>query len=403
MQVNVKEFVKELGFTLRFVGKQSTIPILQNVHLSASVDRLTVCGTDLEIAGVTSITGQPDGAEIPWATTAPAHMLLKYLKQVKDTTVRVLPTITKSEPYKVKKPVLDEKGAKIWDATTKEFKETEVEKIDETHRLILTHGKDSEASFDGMGTASFPEIPIPDKIYGELRGLKLAHQRSSIAVSAEESRFTLNGSLLELNPDGQSVIVSTDGHRLSYLPIDATALHPCKTIIRKNALYEASRMNGDSCLFGMNENFHLFLGPQRSIISRKLTGTFPDYTRVMPKEFWRSITLKSAELAEVIQRVSVCADERSQAITFSVEGGKLVVEAKQYDKSAKGAVPIFCSDDMPWKCGFNFGYCLDFLKLAPETVTLKVPAPEENTGNVKGASEFVTEDQWKYLIMPLRI
>ena len=389
---------------LRFIEKKSTIPILQNVSLTAGGGKLCLVGTNLEIAGMTSIPGESEVDETAWATTVPAR-LLKYLAQVKDDTVRLSPTITKSEPYKMKEPILDDKGKKIWDEKTKEFKEQEVEKFNESHKLCIRHGEDSEATFDGMSPSSFPEVPIPDKVYGELRGLKQAPHRAAVAISAEESRFTLNGVLLALVPDGQSALISTDGHRLSYLPINATALLKCETIVRRDALYEAARMNGDSCLFGMNDEFHLFLGPQRSIISRKLTGIFPDYHRVLPSEHWRSIAMQSETLAEVIQRVSVCADERSCFVHFYVDlaSRRMTVKAEQCDQKAQGSVPIEWPDDTPWNAGLNWTYVADFLKLAPGAIRFQIPEIDPKVECVSRVMEFVTEDGWRMVIMPMRL
>ena len=199
-------------------------------------------------------------------------------------------------------------------------------------------------------------------------------------------------------------MVATDGHRLSYTPVSATALLKCKTVILKSALYEVQRMNGcDSVLFAMDEKMQLFLGHQRSIVARKPTGNFPDYERVLPKEFWRTISLPVEPLAKVIQRVSVCADERSCAVKFYVDaaGQKMTVKAEQMEQTAKGSVPIIWPDEAPWVGGLNWTYCMDFLKLADGEVFFGMPECKEG-GCVSSAMEFTTPDGFRYVVMPMR-
>ena len=45
--------------------------------------------------------------------------------------------------------------------------------------------------------------------------------RTSFAISMEESRFTLNGALPLMRPDGLT-IVATDGHRLAFVQANST-------------------------------------------------------------------------------------------------------------------------------------------------------------------------------------
>ena len=402
MIVNVKEFSKELEYVGRFIEKKTSIPILAHALICAGGDKLSLVGTDLELTGMTSIPGTAETPAESWAITAPRKKLQEYLKQVEDAEIRVSTSIETGKPVKVKRDKLDDKGHKIYDAITRATVTEEVEETYTTYRLILHHGDGGEASFEGMAHESFPEVPIPTKIHGELGNLKQMYQRCEMAISKEESRFTLNGALLILNP-ANSAVVSTDGHRLSYLPATFTALEPCKTIVLKSALFEAQRMNGDTCLFGSDDNFQLFLGHQRSIVARKLKGTFPDYERVLPKEFWRSITVDAKELHKIIKRAAVCADERSRAILLYVKDNTLVAEAKQLEQTARGSIPIEWPDDAVWRGGINASYAMGFLALADGPVTFNFQAVREGKECADSAMEFRTPDGWRMVIMPMRV
>jgi DNA polymerase-3 subunit beta len=402
MIVNVKELLKELDYIGRFVEKKTSIPILAHALICAGGDKLSLVGTDLELTGMTSIPGTAEAPAESWTITAPIRKLKEYLKQVDDKEVSVSASIETGKPVKITRDKLDDNGKPTYDPITRAKVTEEVEETYTTYRLVLHHGDGGEASFEGMDPKCFPEVAIPAKIHGELGNLKQMYQRCEMAISKEESRFTLNGALLILNPEN-SAVVSTDGHRLSYLPATFTALEPCKTIVMKKALFEAQRMNGDTCLFGMDENFQLFLGHQRSIVARKLKGNFPDYERVLPKEFWRSITVDAKELHKIIKRSAVCAHERSRAIQLYVKDKTLVAEAKQMEQTARGSIPIEWPDDAAWRGGINADYALGFLALADGPVTFGFQAVREGKECVDAAMQFSTPEGWLMVIMPMRI
>ena len=116
-------------------------------------------------------------------------------------------------------------------------------------------------------------------------------QKTIFAISAEESRFTLNGALLLFKSDGLTM-VATDGHRLalveSEVPLPSLGA-PYKALLPRKAMQELVKLSGDAgegacsdsratkiiCSFEIGE---------RLLISRKLTGNFPDYERVLPKD-----------------------------------------------------------------------------------------------------------------------
>ena len=75
-----------------------------------------------------------------------------------------------------------------------------------------------------------------------------AHGREDLfAVSAEESRFQLNGALLKLK-DGSLEMVATDGHRLALVEGGLRAAHGDEqdgVLVPRKALQELLRFEGD--------------------------------------------------------------------------------------------------------------------------------------------------------------
>jgi DNA polymerase-3 subunit beta len=173
--VDTKDLTKELEWAARFADKRSRIPILQNVSLRSVKGSLQLIATDLETAGITTVPA--NGAE--FAVTVPADQTLKYLRKVSDASVSL--------------------------------------SVD-NNKLVIQHGDDSEATINGLAIDSYPELPAFPKDRFMLKGLESALPRVICSISADESRFTLNGALLEISAT-KAHFVSTDGHRMSIVPI----------------------------------------------------------------------------------------------------------------------------------------------------------------------------------------
>ncbi len=144
--------------------------------------------------------------------------------------------------------------------------------------------------------------------------------KTIFAISMEESRFTLNGSLLLLKNNGLAM-VATDGHRLAM--VENTVDLPGVT----SSVSGAAAAQGDgrdseagagcrarmpSMQFSGDENHLFFQLGERLLLSRKLTGNFPDFERVLPKDHPHSVALDREELREV-HRARVAVFRRAVA------------------------------------------------------------------------------------------
>ena len=157
--------------------------------------------------------------------------------------------------------------------------------------------------------------------------------RTSFAISMEESRFTLNGALLLMRPEGLTM-VATDGHRLAYVqakPENSGNLEkPFRALVPKKAMAELVKLADEAedeamAVFAGDDNHLFFQVGHRLLITRKLTGNFPDYERVLPKDHTLMATLQKDEIRSAIERVAQFADERSRAIRVQFTSGEVRV------------------------------------------------------------------------------
>src|SRR5258708_36634822 len=83
-----------------------------------------------------------------------------------------------------------------------------------------------------------------------------------------------------------------------------------------------------------DDNHLFFQFGERLLITRKLTGNFPDYERVLPKDHNQVVTLQKDEIKSAVERVSQFADERSRAIRVQFGPG----EVKAFRSSVESGV-----------------------------------------------------------------
>ena len=317
-------FARELSLAVNSVEKKTSIPILGNVLLESNGERLSINSTDLECAFSTSMEskGTPGGR-----ATIPAKKLLDY--------IRLLPA----------GEVALSIGENFW--------------------ASLKAGR-AKTRIAGMSADSFPELPkMPDTVTPiPAPGLARLIRRTQQGISNEMTRFTLNGALLKITED-EFIMVATDGHRLIYASIPGGG-KPQLSLVPQKALHEAGKLAGELAIsaevqFATDDN-HLFFGAGlRTLTARKLTWNFPDYERVLPKDFKGSATFNVAEFTSAVNLVRQAADERSRAIKLSIKDGAIGLNASTSDSMESTSSVAAEIDGDGVDIGINADYVLDAL------------------------------------------
>jgi DNA polymerase-3 subunit beta len=263
-----------------------------------------------------------------------------------------------------------------------------------------------------MSRDSFPELPqMPDPIAEiPVRTLASMIARTQFAISMEESRFTLSGALLLLRPEGLTM-VATDGHRLAFVQASAADSgkvdQQFRALVPKKAMVELTKLaddadDGASAVFSGDDN-HLFfqVGP-RLLITRKLTGNFPDYERVLPKDHALSAKLHKDDIRSAIERVAQFADERSRAIRVQFTSGEVRIfsQSVEMGESEESVPSEYQGPDL--EIGFNAQYLLDFLRAIPQDNVSFELKDQKSAGEMRPVGDAAPE-QYRYVVMPMRI
>ncbi|MBI1357089.1 MAG: DNA polymerase III subunit beta [Acidobacteria bacterium] len=370
MEITVKssDLVKELGLGQGVVEKKTTIPVLSNVLIEAQEGRLLIAATDLEL-GIQAFC--PATVTKKGSTTLPAKKLLDYVRLLPDAELAL--------------------------------------KVGDNQAASIACGR-AKTRIAGMSRDNFPELPKMPAALTKIPAKALVNSISKtiFAVANEESRYTLIGALMVLREDGIAM-VATDGHRLAFVrtPMALEGVSgEIRGLIPKKAMAELQKLaadGGESMMvdFATDENHLFFQCGSRLLVTRKLSGQFPDYERVLPKEKGTAVPLHRDELMAAVRRVSQFADDRSRAVRFELAEGELKLAASGSDAGeSEESIPAETGAKR-MKVGFNAQYVLDFLGVA-ETDSVELQfKDEESAGQMQliGQGDY----EYRYVVMPMRI
>ena len=370
MEITVSKFelLRELTATQGVVERKTTIPILSNYLFEAAGDKLSLTATDLDLSLRTSCNAK---VKKEGACTIPARKLYDYVKLLPDAdiTIRLL----------------------------------------ENHWVSIRCGR-SNTKMVGMARSNFPGLsvfPSTGTIKIPAAVLRSMISKTGFAIASEESRYTLNGALMVLKPESITM-VATDGHRLAHVERAGEKFEgvsgEMKTLIPKKAMDELKSLldsDVETIDFAKDESTLFFRVGPRLLTSRQLTGQFPNYEAVLPKDVSKSITLQGEELGAAIARVAQFADERSRAVRLRLEKGELKLSASSTETGESEDSIEIAYDGEPMAIGFNAQYLIDFIKATGSGEVKLELKDAQSAGQLRPAEG---EDyKYRYIVMPMRI
>jgi DNA polymerase-3 subunit beta len=264
----------------------------------------------------------------------------------------------------------------------------EVLLVQEEPRVLAIRAGSSRFKIHGLAADDFPTLPsLPAAEPNGRVQIPFADFRRMVAkvlfaVSAEESRFQLNGALLKVK-DGSLEIVATDGHRLALVEKREETLAKAgaedSVLVPRKALQELQRLEGEGLLeFRRGEHHLSFRLGRRELICRILEGTFPDYERVIAKDNDKKVLFDRKALAEAVQRAALMTSDRARAVRLQFSPGQLVISAVNADLG-EAVEEVACEYDGPeFRLGINPDYLSQFLS-AVETDRVRLELKDENT------------------------
>ena len=345
MEFTIKQSVlkEELGFIQGVVERKTTIPVLANILIeSIGEGEIRIVGTDLDV------TIRCDAEAViarPGSMCIQARKLFDIVRALESGDVHF--------------------------------------KKEDNEWVTMKCGR-ANFRLAGVSREQFPEIPsfksTPMKLPAAVFNYFI--QNTAFAITNEVSRFTLSGAKFIVG-DGSAKMITTDGHRLAYIEKKLTSSSESdamETLIPKKALLELAKVSRDTSSdisFGEDANHLYFEMEGRLLISRKLSGQFPNYEMVMPKDNDKIAIFDLDEMRAAVRRVSLMADERNRSIRVTVREGEIELSAKSSEEGEgiEAVQAEYAGDE--FQLGFNWQYLLEFLN---------------NAGSLHSSNDAVTTD-----------
>jgi DNA polymerase-3 subunit beta len=365
--VSRAELLRELTAAQSVVERKTTIPILSNFLFEAADDKLTITATDLDQSLRTSCAAKVKKAG---ACTIPARKLYDYIKLLPEGDISL--------------------------------------KLMDNHWVQIRAGR-SNTKMVGMARANFPQVPeFPTA--GASPALRNMISKTIFAISNEESRYTLNGALLVLKAESMAM-VATDGHRLAHIEKLGEVLEGIsgekKTLIPRKALAELSGLlsstDAETMEFADDDQTLFFKVGGRVLTSRKLTGQFPNYEAVLPRDNTKFVIVRSEDLMASIQRVAQFADERSGAIKIRLEQNELKLSAQSTDAGESEDIIETPYNYDPLVVGFNSQYLVDFLRATGVSGEVRLEFKDAQSAGQMRPEDTNEDVKYRYILMPMRI
>lgn len=280
VQVTQENLNRALSSVARVANSRNALPILSNVLLKTTSNRLSLSATNLDIA-ISHYIGAKVGEE--GSITVPARLMQDFVGSLPGGVIDLELLETKLK------------------VTTDQYKST----------------------VNGIMADDFPVMPsieggtnwsLPSSLF------KRALQQVIFAASSDESRPVLTGVYMHVT-DGQLYMASTDSYRLAEKNLGSNA-NDISLLVPASAMQDLLRIIGDDdgdLQVTHNDQQVLFKVGDIELVARLVEGKYPPYRKLIPSDFTTQVTLMRADFINVTKVSSLFARESAGSVTLEVD------------------------------------------------------------------------------------
>jgi DNA polymerase-3 subunit beta len=279
LQVTQENLNRALGAVARVANSRGTLPILANVLIKTSNNRLSIAATNLDIA-ITHYIGAKVGEE--GSITVPARLMQDFVGSLPDGVIEL------------------------------DLQETKLHVNTDQYKSVV----------NGIVADDFPSMPaITSGKTWSIKGdvFKKSLQQVVFAASSDETRPVLTGVLLH-TLEGNLYMAATDSYRLAEKNLGANK-QEINLLIPASAMQDLLRVIGDAdedIKITHDDQQVLFKIGDVELITRLVDGKYPDYRKLIPTKFSTQATLKKADLVNVTKVSSLFARESAGSVTIEL-------------------------------------------------------------------------------------
>jgi len=330
-------FLKALQRVQGIVENRKTMPILSNVLIDARPERIDIIATDLEVGMKSSY---PANVVKEGKITVSAKKLYEIIKELPESEIR--------------------------------FSTRENDWVD------LRCGK-AHFNLVGLSPEEFPFFPaVNDSTFLKLDGSLLREmvEMTSFAICHDETKYNLNGIFIKaVEQDNGTLLrmVATDGHRLSMAEREIPAVSSSDlkngVIFPKKGIFELKKLTDDDdgeIMLSFLDNSSVLKKNDTLVLMRLVDGYFPDYTRVLPADNDKSVTINRENFFHSLRRMAILSSEKFKGIMMELKSGVMEISASNPELGdARETLEVdYAGPDLSIR--FNARYLIDVLSVIGE-------------------------------------
>ena len=381
LSVNRNELWQGIDTVLDAVPSKPALPVLANILLVAEDNTLALSATDLDLSIRTEV---PATVEQKGRITVPARTFADIAR---------------------------------------EWPEAELSILVENDRLRLSGDLgDAESgegaySLSGMAADEFPGMPT------SLEGVSISFgdseelnakllldmiNKTSFAVSKDDTRPVLNGVLWRIDSEGMEM-VATDGSRLACyrrsLDLGVQSDQEAGVIVPPQALTQMGKLlsGHDGAVEVTLGETQLFLSTGTThLLSRLIEGPYVDYAQVIPKENDKNLRVDINRLLPTVRRVSILSSSYTRQVRLKLDVSSIELSAASPEIGGEAREQIPASfDGEEMEIGYNAQFLMEILRKM-DTQTVRFELNNNVTAALLKPDLIEEGEDYFCLLMPLR-
>ena len=380
--VDRNELWHGIDTVLDAVPSKPALPVLANILLEADGKTLSIAATDLDLSIRTQV---PAAVEKKGRITVPARTLAEITREWPDAELSI---------------------------------EVQNDRLKLSGRLGDADSSEGAYSLAGMEAEEFPSMPTAlDGISLNLGGADAEAgvlvdmiNKTSFAVSRDDTRPVLNGVLWRIDTQGMEM-VATDGSRLACYRLALDLEDQVKgeeesaVIVPPQALSQIVKLLGGHegpVEITLGETQILFDLGHAHLLSRLIEGPYVDYTQVIPQSNEKELKIASEDLLPAVRRVSILSSSYTRQVRFKLSSGlvELSAASPEIGGEAREVIPAeYSEEDM--EIGYNAQFLMEILRKM-DTPGIRFELNNHVTAALLKPTEQKEGEDYFCLLMPLR-
>lgn len=362
--IKKEEISDILQSVVNIIPPRTTLPILQNFLIEAHKNELRFSATDLDIFFSSSIQTE---VKEEGSITVPARKFVDIIRELPEIPIYM--------------------------------------RVDED--VIAIECEKSFFRLTGISREEYPEVPeLSEASVIKIDGATLLRliNKTSFAISTDETRPALCGLLWQISGE-EMTVVTTDGHRLSFLrKLNMPRREKKEVIIPPKVLNLLTRLISPEIEIEVRfeEGRIGFYFNNTVVISRLIDAAYPDYNTVIPKDNDKIVKVNKDKFTSAIRRVSLFSDIHTHLIKLSLKEN-LIKLFSSSTESGEASDEVICSykgEEM--EIGYNANYLLGVLKCIESDDVVCQLKSSDKAGIMISTSQR-EDEELLYLLMPIRL